>query len=171
MSIFSKIKGAKKAANKHKEEKARQSPTMVRDAPAPYRHIPTHAAVDALSGAPSSWKEEDRSAIKAQHKRRSMMTRAESGMSTYHGNASYNNSSYNNSTYYGSDLRLVPAMPSKAEMRRSYASSSARHISPLVTKSTCVVDGRSPILLSANALHRRVSRRIRNQLNVIFHIP
>ncbi|KAL8920017.1 MAG: hypothetical protein Q9172_004688 [Xanthocarpia lactea] len=70
MSIFSKIKGAKKAADKHKQAKSTEIPVEIKDTPVPYRHVPTHAAVDALTGAPASWREEDRAAIKHQHKRR-----------------------------------------------------------------------------------------------------
>lgn len=83
MSIFFKIRGAKKAADKHKGAKAQNVGTEKVDKPVvPYRHVPTHAAIDALSGAPSSWKAQDRSAIKAQHKRRSAMSRNSSSLST-----------------------------------------------------------------------------------------
>jgi len=47
----------------------------------PYKHVPTHAAVDALSGAPSSWKHEDRPKIKEHHKRRSQMVISRTGSS------------------------------------------------------------------------------------------
>lgn len=82
MSIFSKVRGAKKAADKHKDAKAQHGGTENPDKPVPYRHVPTHAAIDALSGAPSSWKAQDRSAIKAQYKRRSAMSRNSSSLST-----------------------------------------------------------------------------------------
>ena len=138
MSIFSKIKGAKKAANKHKQELAKQNPADAKVAPVPYKHIPTHAAVDALSGAPSSWKEEDRSAIRAQHKRRSMMMRNESGLSTLKRNSSYNNSTYSSSTYHGSDVGLAPAMTMRLESRRSYISQPIHQPSPLAAKSKTI---------------------------------
>ncbi|APA07346.1 hypothetical protein sscle_02g021160 [Sclerotinia sclerotiorum 1980 UF-70] len=87
MSIFSKIKGSKKAAQQHKEKtiadenqkKSEEEVTKV-----PYKHIPTHAAIDALSGAPSSWKNEDRTKIREHHKRRGQMTisRTHSTLST-----------------------------------------------------------------------------------------
>ena len=82
MSIFSKIRGAKKAAAKHKGAKTQNNGTEKPDKPVPYRHVPTHAAIDALSGAPSSWKAQDKSAIKAQYKRRSAMSRNSSSLST-----------------------------------------------------------------------------------------
>ncbi|KAL8757729.1 MAG: hypothetical protein Q9199_002016 [Rusavskia elegans] len=103
MSFFSKIKGAKKAADKHKQAKSTEVPVEIKDTPIPYRHIPTHAAVDALTGAPASWREEDRVAIKHQHKRRSMMTRNSSTLSgTLHPSSSYTGSDFSN---YG----MIPA--------------------------------------------------------------
>jgi hypothetical protein len=79
MSVFSKIKLSRKAAKEHKHkvaEKEADKPVKV-----PYRHVPTHAAVDALSGAPSSWQQEDRSKIMEHHKRRSQMVISRTGSS------------------------------------------------------------------------------------------
>jgi hypothetical protein len=83
MSIFSRLKNSKKAAKEHKAKASQQ--IAVEEIPkTPYKHVPTHAAVDALSGAPSSWKHEDRPKIIEHHKRRSMMSigRAGSSLST-----------------------------------------------------------------------------------------
>ncbi|KAL8827661.1 MAG: hypothetical protein Q9191_003055 [Dirinaria sp. TL-2023a] len=81
MSIFSKLSQAKKAAKSHKEAQAQQKAPEVEDKPIPYKHVVTHAAIDALSGAPSSWREADRAAIKATNeKRRSMATRNSSSL-------------------------------------------------------------------------------------------
>lgn len=82
MSVFSKLRRSKKAAEEHKAnqaEKAKESEVKV-----PYKHVPTHAAFDALSGAPSSWKEADRPKIQEHHKRRSQMviSRTASTLST-----------------------------------------------------------------------------------------
>ncbi|KAI4278499.1 MAG: hypothetical protein LQ337_000982 [Flavoplaca oasis] len=97
MSIFSKIKGAKKAADKHKQAKSTEVPVEIKNTPIPYRHVPTHAAVDALTGAPASWREEDRAAIKHQYKRRSAMTRNSSNLSgTLHPSSSYTGSDFSN---------------------------------------------------------------------------
>ena len=107
MSVFSKIKRSKRAAKQHKEKEKEKEAEPVKVA---YKHIPTHAAFDALSGAPSSWKHEDRPKIRAQHQRRSQMaiSRTESSLSTatmaYHNSARPNpmtphlprNSSYSN---------------------------------------------------------------------------
>lgn len=68
MSILGKIKGAKKAADQHKAQVA--STVEETPKPAPYVHTPTHAAIDALTGAPSTWKAEDREQIKMQNKAR-----------------------------------------------------------------------------------------------------
>jgi hypothetical protein len=39
----------------------------------PYRHVPKHAATDAIASAPPSWREDDRQKIQAQNRRRSAM--------------------------------------------------------------------------------------------------
>ncbi|CAG8951776.1 hypothetical protein HYFRA_00005579 [Hymenoscyphus fraxineus] len=102
MSIFSKIKQSRQAAKEHKAKTAEKGkenePVKV-----PYKHIPKHAAVDALSGAPSSWKHEDRSKIKQQHQRRSQMamSRPTSTLST----VSYVNSAA------GPSSSSAPALP------------------------------------------------------------
>ncbi|KAL8936240.1 MAG: hypothetical protein Q9216_005039 [Gyalolechia sp. 2 TL-2023] len=133
MSIFAKIKGAKKAANQHKQAKASEVPVEKKDVPVPYRHVPTHAAVDALTGAPSSWREEDRVAIKHQHKRRSIMTRNSSALS---------GTLYPSSSYTGSDFSsygMMPAAsssrpsPARLDTRRSYQGPSHYHRSPLAS--------------------------------------
>ena len=140
MSIFSKIKGAKKAADKHKQAKSTEVPVEIKDTPVPYRHIPTHAAVDALTGAPASWREEDRVAIKHQHKRRSMMTRNSSTLSgTLHPSSSYAGSDFSN---YG----MMPAgtagnsntgpSPTRLDTRRSIQGTGHYQPSPLASNGT-----------------------------------
>ncbi|KAL8872572.1 MAG: hypothetical protein Q9174_001820 [Haloplaca sp. 1 TL-2023] len=133
MSIFSKIKTAKKAADKHKQAKATEVPVEQKDKPVPYRHVPTHAAIDALTGTPSSWREEDRAAIKYQHKRRSMMTRNSSVMSgTLYPSSSYTGSDFSN---YG----MAPAAttsrptPTRLDTRRSYQGTGHYQPSPLAS--------------------------------------
>lgn len=133
MSIFSKIKGAKKAAAQHKQAKASEIPVEKKDIPVPYRHIPTHAAVDALTGAPSSWREEDRAAIKDHHKRRSLMTRNSSMLSgTLHPSSSYTGSEFSNGG-------MMPAAsssrqsPNRLDTRRSYQGTGHYQPSPLVS--------------------------------------
>ena len=116
MSIFSKIKGAKKAAKDHKVSS--QAEITDKPAPTPYKHVPTHAAVDALSGAPSTWKEEDRELIIAHHKRRSAMVRNDSDLSAVTSlNTSINRSSSSPSFYANS--HRMSSQP-KLETRRSH---------------------------------------------------
>jgi hypothetical protein len=79
MSIFSKIKQSRKAAKDHKAQAEDKQKQEVAEQKVPYRHVPTHAAVDALSGAPSSWKHEDRSKIREYHSRRSQMAISRTG--------------------------------------------------------------------------------------------
>jgi hypothetical protein len=78
MSVFSKIKLSKRAAKQHKEKEKEKDAEPVKVA---YKHVPTHAAFDALNGAPPSWKHDDRTKIKEQHKRRSEMAISRTGSS------------------------------------------------------------------------------------------
>jgi hypothetical protein len=78
MSVFSKIILSKRAAKQHKEKEKEKDAEPVK---VPYKHIPTHAAYDALNGAPPSWKHDDRIKIKEQHKRRSEMALSRTGSS------------------------------------------------------------------------------------------
>ena len=83
MSIFSKMKNAKKAADQHKDIKAQtEAPADNKPKEAPYKHVPAHALQDALAGVPSAFREQDRELIKEHNKRRSLMTRNSSYMST-----------------------------------------------------------------------------------------
>jgi hypothetical protein len=154
MSVFSKIKLSRKAAKEHKVKAAGKDadkPDAV-----PYKHIPTHAAVDALNGAPSSWKYEDLPKIKEHHKRRSQMaiSRTQSMLSTtsYMNAAagpstdipplprasSYTNYSTHNSTWFNRDGDLYyPTEPTPRKMKPSRNQSyqdSALGRSPLATE-------------------------------------
>ena len=114
MSIFSKLSQAKKAAKNHKEAQAQQKAPELEDRPVPYKHVVTHAAIDALSGAPSSWREADRAAIKATNeKRKSMVTRNSSNLSS----TVPRNSSYGTASNYSYSR---PMQSRVAENRRSY---------------------------------------------------
>ena len=131
MSIFSKIKGAKKAAEQHKGAKAQNAEVKP---VVPYRHVPTHAAIDALSGAPSTWKEKDRAEIKVQNQRRSAIIRNNSNLSQItSANTSINRNSSNlsqvtsmnttlnrNSSYLSSNSSYSKPPPARLETRRSH---------------------------------------------------
>ncbi|KAK3064667.1 hypothetical protein LTS18_005094 [Coniosporium uncinatum] len=67
MSIFSKTKGAKKAAEEHK--KAQQHPQPAEKPKEAYKHVPTHAAQDAATsnvGTPTDMKERIRLSYRRQ---------------------------------------------------------------------------------------------------------
>jgi hypothetical protein len=57
MPFLAKLKGAKKAAEDHKAKVETQENKPV--VTAPYRHVPTHAATDAMISSPGGWKVED----------------------------------------------------------------------------------------------------------------
>ena len=143
MSIFSKIKGAKKAAKEHKLAEAQKTPVEQVDKPQPYWHVPTHAAADALSGAPASFREEDRTAIRESHKRRSQhqLSRNSSAMSAnfaVNRNSSYNGSEVSRNSYgnYGMNGMMTPAM---LETRKSFLGKSEYAPSPLARDSTFAI--------------------------------
>ncbi len=81
MSVFTLIRRGRQAAKEHSAKKAEKQ--KEEEQKAPYRHVPTHAAVDALSGAPSGWRAEDKPRILEQNRRRSAMVA--SGMSMSRG--------------------------------------------------------------------------------------
>ncbi|KAI1105280.1 hypothetical protein F4804DRAFT_331526 [Jackrogersella minutella] len=78
MSVFSIIRRGRAQAKEHnakQAEKAKEESVKL-----PYRHVVTHAASDALSGAPSSWKHADRTKIMEQNKRRTAIMAGETNM-------------------------------------------------------------------------------------------
>ncbi|KAI1381729.1 hypothetical protein F4677DRAFT_1880 [Hypoxylon crocopeplum] len=78
MSVFSLIKRGREQAKEHNAKKAERD--REESVKLPYRHVVTHAATDALSGAPSSWKHADRPRIMEQNKRRTAMAASETNM-------------------------------------------------------------------------------------------
>ncbi|KAK4236914.1 hypothetical protein C8A03DRAFT_35150 [Achaetomium macrosporum] len=81
MSVFSMIKRGRQAAKEHRAEQAKKEREEAQKPP--YKHIPKHAAIDALSGGPAGWREGDRRRIVEQNKRRSAMTTSGVGMSGF----------------------------------------------------------------------------------------
>ncbi|RYO87241.1 hypothetical protein DL766_008515 [Monosporascus sp. MC13-8B] len=81
MALFSVIKRGREQA---KEQKAKDSAKAKEDVPkAPYKHVPTHAAVDAMSGAPNTFKDIDRAKILEQHRRRSAIAANSASLRSY----------------------------------------------------------------------------------------
>ena len=152
MSIFSKIKGAKKAAKDHKQAQQAPAPETV-DKPVPYKHIPTHAAIDAMAGAPASYRDADRAEIKATNeKRRSMVAQSSSGKTS----PLNRNSSYASSSNYS----YSRPMPSRVEARRSYGATGGYYANNLqvgyqtFSPSPLASKGTSP---TSSRLHKAIS--------------
>lgn len=76
MSIFSKIRGAKKAADEHRKSQALKDAEIPK---VPYKHVPTHAASDALHVGHGMSGDGLRDQIKAQYRRRSELGPIRSG--------------------------------------------------------------------------------------------
>ncbi|KAF2836743.1 hypothetical protein M501DRAFT_228786 [Patellaria atrata CBS 101060] len=146
MSIFSKIKGAKKAADEHKKTEPSDKPK-----PVPYKHIPTHAAQDALATAPASWNNaENKARIMAMNKRRSTMSRANSeisiaprpthGLARNNSDLSITSVMHRASVYHAAPYSYNPHASTSRHHRRSYlnqqsaASSMVHGNSPLSTR-------------------------------------
>jgi hypothetical protein len=82
MAFFTKFKKAKEAAIEHKKNAAAQE---TKPPAAPYRHIPTHAAQDALNIQPTVLKPEELQArIAAARKRRASFSSFQTPMATRH---------------------------------------------------------------------------------------
>ncbi|QPG95016.1 hypothetical protein C2857_007508 [Epichloe festucae Fl1] len=71
MSIFSSLRKSRQQAKEHNAKLAEQK--KKEDEHIPYKHVPTHAATDAFTSAPPSWREADRPRIVEQNRRRSAM--------------------------------------------------------------------------------------------------
>lgn len=72
MSIWDRIRGAKRAADQHQNrtsEQQQHTPLTVQ----PYHHVPTHARQDAMHAMPGAAVEDTRRRIKEQHQRRSAL--------------------------------------------------------------------------------------------------
>ncbi|KAK3339384.1 hypothetical protein B0H65DRAFT_433446 [Neurospora tetraspora] len=116
MSVFSLIKRSRQAA---KEQNAKKAEKDKAEAKVPYKHVPKHAAVDALMGGPTGWKEADRLRIMEENRRRSAMTAngmgMPSGLSTpvhagvfTRSNTSLTHVSYSNPSGYATPVPHIP---------------------------------------------------------------
>ncbi|KAK8090924.1 hypothetical protein PG994_000429 [Apiospora phragmitis] len=69
--MFSIIKKGRQQAKEHTTKVAEK--TKEEETKKPYKHVPTHAALDAMAGTPSSWRDEERPRILEANRRRSAM--------------------------------------------------------------------------------------------------
>ncbi|KAJ6783220.1 hypothetical protein PWT90_01137 [Aphanocladium album] len=75
MSIFSNLRKSRQQAKEHNAKLAEQKKKDAQTTP--YRHVPTHAAADAIASAPPAWREvDDRPRIVEHNRRRSAMAAA-----------------------------------------------------------------------------------------------
>ncbi|KAF4126559.1 hypothetical protein GMORB2_0295 [Geosmithia morbida] len=73
MSILSSIRKSRESAREYNAKVAEQKKQGASSSAA-YRHVPTHAAIDAVASAPPTWREaDDRRKILEQHHKRSSM--------------------------------------------------------------------------------------------------
>lgn len=84
MSVFSIIRRGRQQAKEHTQKQAETARNG--DAKPAYKHVPTHAAADALAGAPPTWRADDKPRIIEENRRRSALAaagvpRAASGLS------------------------------------------------------------------------------------------
>ncbi len=95
MTLFGRIKSSRQAAKEHRDKELNSKVKAIQQekesgespaAKAPYKHIPKHAAVDALNGAPPSWNHMDGFKIREEHRRRSqlILDRQQSAISLRH---------------------------------------------------------------------------------------
>ena len=145
MSIFSKMKGAKKAADEHKSAKVQTTDAPVK---VPYKHIPTHAAIDALSTAPSAFREDDRAAIRVQNKRRSELSRNNSDLSA---TTTINTSMNRNASFISAEtISSRPSRP-RLQTKRSHVGFQTNESYPAsrppIGKSPLASNGKSYFLM------------------------
>ncbi|KAI1857654.1 hypothetical protein JX265_011069 [Neoarthrinium moseri] len=93
MAVFSLIKRGRQQAKEHSAKQADKAQQEA--AKTPYKHVPTHAAIDSISGAPASWQHEIRPRIQEENRRRSaMVTSSASSRSVPRVGSSLSNVSY-----------------------------------------------------------------------------
>jgi hypothetical protein len=135
MSIFGKLRRAKQAANDQKGKNA--ASTQAKAESVPYKHVPTHAATDALLGAPATWREQDKKAIQAQNQRRSQyhLSRNPSALSnvtTLNRDQSFTSTGFVHAAadkrkHYSTDWSSMANVPRTSQPTPSGRSSAAHH--------------------------------------------
>lgn len=104
MALFSKIKKAKEAAQEHKKDAATQEQPKPK---VPYKHVPVHAGVDALSATPSTMRSKElREKIAAARRSRSMSS---ASTPTRSGAALYQSANSPNSRSHPSSIISSPS--------------------------------------------------------------
>lgn len=146
MSIFSMLRRGRQAAKEHSTKRPQE--TKPEEVKPRYRHIPKHAAIDALSGGPPSHRESDRPKIQEHNRIRSSLTANGIGMTGSSSTGSL--SPLHHIPRAGSSLSFVSyPSPTATPIVRDSSSSSA----------SSSQDESSPAMSLRSAARRKVSRR------------
>ena len=102
VSIIAKFRTGRRVAQEQAQPSTKDQATPSASS-TPYRHIPTHAAMDAMAGSPTCYREQDRQKIREQHRRRSARNVAAMSEKTSSVGATRPNSyaGYNTEQFYG----------------------------------------------------------------------
>jgi hypothetical protein len=144
MALFAKFKKAKDAAVEHKKTTTAQ---QEKPPPAPYKHVPTHAAQDALSSQPTTLRPEELQArIKAARKRRanSYQPPMPVNQSIYHSCESSRSSSRANSSLGFSPSSTPASLKGKGNSFEAIDAAGRRSLSLSYRNNTPIVGGRLP---------------------------
>lgn len=145
MSIFSMLRRGRQAAKEHTTKQPQE--IKPEEAKPRYRHIPKHAAIDALSSGPPSHRESDRPKIQEQNRIRSSLTANGIGMT---GSSTGSLSPLHHIPRAGSSLSFVSyPSPTATPIVRDSSSSSA----------SSSQDESSPAISLRSAPRRKVARR------------
>jgi len=113
MSMFSVFRKGRQAAKEHQAKQAEQK--KKEEQKTPYKHVPKHAAIDALSSGPASSREADRPRILEQNRRRNAMTVSSFGlggsMTAVHNGLPRVHSSLSHVSYPAAFANPVVSMP------------------------------------------------------------
>ncbi|KAK0751064.1 hypothetical protein B0T18DRAFT_425765 [Schizothecium vesticola] len=148
MSIFSLLRRGRQAAKEHSPKQAQENKQQ--EAKPRYRHIPKHAAIDALSGGPPSHRESDRPKIQEHNRIRSSLTANGIGMA---GSSTGSLSPLHHIPRTGSSLSFVsyPSPTATPIVRDSSSSSSS--------SASSSQDESSPAISVRSAPRRKMSRK------------
>ncbi len=116
MSVFGIIRKGRQAAKEHNAKQAEKDKKEQGQEKVPYKHVPRHAAIDAMAGGPASFRDADRQKIQEQNRRRSALTASgyqmPSGMSTpVHLSMTRVNSTLSNVSFPSGYVSPVVQMP------------------------------------------------------------
>ncbi|KAK4450139.1 hypothetical protein QBC34DRAFT_82817 [Podospora aff. communis PSN243] len=141
MSVFSVFKRGRQAAKEHTAKQAEQK--KQEGVKTPYKHVPKHAAIDAMSSGPASSRDYDRPRIQEQNRKRNAMTANGTATPSFNGLPRVH-SALSNVSYPASYATPIVQMP------RSY-SYSTTHLAEIRHS---MVDFTSPGTLKGKGVER-----------------